>query len=333
MVKANSQNKKLINVQPKKEDLQLSNIEPRSNKTESNTVISTRLDKPEPITLTNVEIKPDLTRKKLKLKRREAYSCLCAKLNEKLGSTSMIKTCINSLFATPAYIFSIIVLIGCIMLIMIIILTYFCIKVETTNKSYFAKCTSNSDCNNLLGLQCSAENGLCKCPAYQTKGRCDCSVGYFWNGTECARLMQYLETGCSGDYNCDKTKYLKCLNKVCTCETNKNWDSTTQTCRYNYLGCYEDSTYGTATHLFTQNSNRKMFYFVDMCITTCKNYYTNYSSIFVYGSNNYCYCLRSFPFNKPINCDTKCIGKNGEEYFCGGTATWAYRAVYFVNYS
>ena len=57
MVKANSQNKKLITVQPKKEDLQLSNIEPRSNKTESNTVISTRLDKPEPITLTNVEIK------------------------------------------------------------------------------------------------------------------------------------------------------------------------------------------------------------------------------------------------------------------------------------
>ncbi len=103
--------------------------------------------------MTDVEITQEIETKVKSKKRRETYSCLCVKANDIFKSNSLLKTCFNSLFATPVYIFSIIILTSCLILITISILTYFCVTVETTNKSYFAKCTLNSDCNSLKGIE------------------------------------------------------------------------------------------------------------------------------------------------------------------------------------
>ncbi len=90
----------------------------------------------------------------------------------------------------------------------------------------------------------------------------------------------------------------------------------TQTCRWN---------------LISINANRKLIYFVDMCINTCKNLNSNYSSVYTTSVTNYCYCLSRPALNVTKNCDIKCIGKNNEQYVCGSSTSYSYRVYYFVK--
>ena len=260
------------------------------------------------------------------IKRSEIYSCLCKDLNIKLSSYSAFKLCFNSLFASPCYMCFIYFIFACLAIVTIAVLAFLIINYETSNKSYFAFCKSNSDCNSLIGLQCSAENGLCNCPAVNTKGHCDCNVGYYWNGVKCTQLMQYLDTGCSADFMCDQTKYLVCLNNTCTCGSNKVIDST-KTCKYNYMGCYNDfNSFNSSWYIYSQYI--QMFYFVDTCIETCTNLQTTYSAVYVSGSSTRCWCLSSYFSSTPATCDIKCIGKKNELYPCGSSSSIYNRAIY-----
>jgi hypothetical protein len=149
--------------------------------------------------------------------RNDAYNCMCVKLNELFRTQSIPKFCLNTLIGSPIYIQFISTALFLGLISSITTLYILSIPVAQINNSYFANCSSNSDCNSSKGLHCSAQDGICSCPAYKTKGRCDCSKGYYWNGYECRRLYQYLETGCTADWMCDsyKTKYIYCINRTC----------------------------------------------------------------------------------------------------------------------
>jgi hypothetical protein len=149
-------------------------------------------------------------------------------------------------------------------------------------------------------------------------------IGYYWNGTKCNVALQYLTTGCSADYMCDHTKYLVCINTICTCNTSKVYDSTTQSCRYNYVGCFNDANINSVNwYIYSPYSNGQMFYFVDICISTCRNLGRIYSSVFLWG-NNRCFCQNSINTSRTATCDLKCLGKNNEMYSCGSSFNWVY---------
>ena len=263
------------------------------------------------------------------ISRDEIYSCFCTKLNETFKSKGFIKMCINSFCGSPVYvIFSLFFLtITTIAAIVTLSLLNTQTSVAKINRSYFMNCSLNSDCDNLKGLQCSSQNSLCNCPAVKTKGYCDCSVGYYWSGVECKRLMQYLDVGCAANYMCDNTKYLQCLNKTCKCDPLKIFDRSLQTCRYNYIGCFSDST----SLIYSITSLYRMIYFIDICINGCKYKNIPYSGIFTSGFKSYCYCLNSYTTTSPqVLCDQNCYGKSGESNPCG--STWgSYRAIYSNN--
>jgi hypothetical protein len=197
------------------------------------------------------------------------------------------------------------------------------------NDSYFANCSSNSDCDSLKGLQCSAQNGVCSCPAYKTKGHCDCSKGYYWSGYECRPLFKYLETGCTADYMCEsyKTKYIYCINNTCKCESHKIFDTTSQKCKYNYLGCFDD--------IFLISSNIYIYFaahtaVIDACINACRIRSLKYTVLSKSSNSYFCNCASTISFLSPVPyCDTTCLGKDSERYPCansGGTSY--YRSVY-----
>jgi hypothetical protein len=213
------------------------------------------------------------------------------------------------------------------------IATLYHLKVQASvvvNRSYFMNCSSNSDCDSLKGLQCSAADGLCNCPAIKTKGFCDCSVGYYWSGVECKRLMQYLNTGCSANYMCDNTKNLQCLNKTCKCDPLKIYDTTTEKCKYNLIGCYNDNTGGLQI-----SATYRMNYFVDISVNICKSKNYTYSLFSTSGYKNYCLCTNSYQTNNLLgtqSCDAFCLGKSGEALPCGSVLSgYNYRSIY-LNY-
>ena len=262
------------------------------------------------------------TKTKPTQKRTEIYSCLCTKLNEKFKSIW-----INKLFGSPCYVSFLLTIIGISTITTIIVLS----QVVNTklNRSYFANCTLNSDCDNLLGLSCSGQDGTCNCPAVKTKGRCDCSNGYFWNGSKCTKVMQYLDTGCSSNYMCDQSKYLSCVNKICQCDSLKVFDRVSKTCRFNYLGCFFDYNNGGAYYfksLFTQQP-----YFVDACMNICKLKTTNYTSVWLWNLNTHCFCQNTINTSVPVQCEMNCLGKNGDKYSCGSLSSLYYRSVYLNN--
>ena len=87
-------------------------------------------------------------------KRTEIYSCLCTKLNEKFKSIW-----INQLFGSPCYVSFLLTIIGISTITAIIVLSQVInTKLNKANKSYLANCTSSSECDNLLGLSCSAQD-------------------------------------------------------------------------------------------------------------------------------------------------------------------------------
>ena len=279
--------------------------------------------------VTSKNINETIGNKKNDSQQREEYdTCLCKNFNKFFKSNSIFKTCINTQFGFPIYSCTFFFLIACTVITTIAVFGTINSQIGTINRSYFANCSLNSDCDSLKGLQCSSENGICNCPAVRTKGHCDCSSGYFWNGTQCARLMQYLDKGCSANYMCDQSKYLICLNKTCTCDTTKIMDPLSLTCRYKYLGCYNDSLYSSSWVILSPLY--LMEYFVDICINGCKYKNNTYSYIYWSSNNSRCYCLNTISLTTPVICDINCVGKNGEKYKCGSsTGNGYYHSVYY----
>ena len=259
------------------------------------------------------------------IKRNKIYSCMCIKLNGFFTSNSIMKYCLNSLVGFPLYIYAVLVFLSVACVATIVTLSVLNSRSNLPNRSYFANCTLNSDCDNLKALQCSAQNGICNCPVLKTKGHCDCNKGYYWSGYECLLLKQYLNYGCSANYMCDQSKFLLCLNKTCMCDPLKIFDSVSQTCKYTYLGCFYDSVYWVNSHMSGINNQ---FYLPDICINFCKLKGFNYTLMYKWGSQ-LCYCVHTFNFSQPITlCELICLGKNGEQYTCGSSTAWQYRSVY-----
>ena len=262
-------------------------------------------------------------------KRREIYSCLCVNLNEIFESKSIFKIFISSMFSVPNYICIFRLILALMIIATIIALTMLNQQALSVNKSYFSNCSSNNDCDNLRGLQCSSKDGVCNCPAIKTKGHCDCSYGYFWNGTQCALLLQYNQTGCSANFMCDQTKNLVCINKLCTCYSPKIMDPLTLTCRYNYLGCYFINTTNIGYAL--NSISARMSYYVDLCAYTCQYKGSNFSTLMVtnnQGMLGRCYCWNNLTLSLSGTCDLFCAGKNGEAYGCGSSTSSQYHSVY-----
>ena len=107
--------------------------------------------------------------------------------------------------------------------------------------------------------------------------------------------------------------------------------SLSQTCKYNYLGCFYDTVPYVYSYLQSQPNQ---FYFVDICINFCKFKNTNYSIVYRWYSSM-CYCVNTLNFNAVLSnslCDFICPGKNGEQYTCGSSVgNWPYRSTY-LNY-
>jgi hypothetical protein len=263
-------------------------------------------------------------------KRNEIYHFMCIKLNRLFRSQSIQNLCVKTFIGSPIYIHLIFItlffgLIGTISTLYVLSIP----KTKTEiNNSYFTNCSSNSDCDSLKGLQCSAQDGVCSCPAYKTKGHCDCSKGYYWSGYECRRLLQYLETGCTADYMCEsyKTKYIYCINRTCQCESHKIFDTTSQKCKYHYLGCFFDWNWGYNNYFYYATSTAV----IDACINACRIRSFKYTILFKSVNFN-CNCASSVSFSSPssTSCDTKCLGKDRELYPCANI--WGdsnYKSVY-----
>lgn len=274
--------------------------------------------------------KPEVIKKRAKQNRKHHYFCLLPHFNIKIGSNSCFKVLTGTIFAYPAYFCLLLFIFLLIIVALICYFSYLLVYTRTVNNSYFSKCTSNNDCNSLVGLGCSAENQVCNCPAGYIKGRCDCSRGTYWDGVRCSPWMQYKQAGCAGDYNCDPTKELKCVNQACVCVPPKYWNSTANTCDFAFLGCFSESTGTGRYYIGALNTFRRMFYIVDMCTSYCRNINNNYSLIYTYGDNlNYCWCLSALASPTPITCDVQCLGKNGKSYWCGNSGgAWFHRAIY-----
>ena len=279
---------------------------------------------PSNVKRTKSKTKENQTKIKPNHKRKEIYSCLCTKLNEKFKSIW-----INQLFGSPCYVSFLLTIIGISTITTIIVLS----QVVNTklNRSYFGNCTSNSDCDNLLGLSCSGQDGSCNCPAGKTKGHCDCSKGYFWNGLKCTKVMQYLDTGCSSNYMCDQSKYLSCLNKTCTCDALKIFDTVSKTCKYNYLGCFPD--WSNQNSWYIVSPTYRMPFFVDSCISGCKLRGFTYSHVYWSGGYHRCYCFNSLAtvtLSTPFTCEAICVGWHGEQYSCGSSSSPYYKSIYSI---
>lgn len=254
---------------------------------------------------------------------REEIS-VCNKCNTALMNKNSCLTWLSTRFCAITYYWGLIgvtlaigsiVAIGCI---------GYNISLLKVNRSYFSFCKANTDCDITLGLYCAVLNGTCNCPANYVAGRCSCLNGYYWNGTMCAVLLNYLETGCLFDYNCNSKQNLICSSNTCLCKNGQMWNATLTKCAYGYLGCFWDTgltLYYNFVGAVQNNSN--LNYFVDVCISHCFISAYKYAHIAI-GTNssiNICYCRSTYNTTTVNNnCDTTCLGIDGNQYMCGSSS-------------
>lgn len=275
----------------------------------------------------------NIINKQPKTKRIENYICLCRKCNSKLNcEDSACKVFTNSLCGTPSYICTIEIVIFLATLGVFAWQVANVVLYETYNRSYFAPCGSNINCDSSVGLRCSFANASCSCPARNTAGRCDCNQGNYWNGSQCTLNLGYLTSGCLMDYNCDTSKGLYCRNQTCTCVSPKVWLNSTQMCDYNYTGCFTDLQ--NSTFAFSSaNNNTRMSFFVETCIDFCYRQLFKYAHIYAQIALNFCSCFNTYA-NVPSNsCIAICPGTSEKGYPCGSFImnNFTIKSIYTVN--
>jgi hypothetical protein len=235
--------------------------------------------------------------------------------------------CVKQFYGCPCYIWTLLFFLLFAIIGIITWLTYTIIYTQNLNQTYFAACTSNSDCDVDKLLHCAVENSACLCPASLSTGRCDCSPGYYWSGTKCALLMDYGALYCAADYNCDSTKFLKCVNQTCACGYQMQWNTTTRICDYVYEGCYTDSL----TITTFQSQTARINYFVEICIDTCTKMKTKYALTSYNGAVNNCYCNSTFDTSVKTSCEIFCPGSNSNGRRCGSmSGSLSDKAVYRI---
>ena len=87
-------------------------------------------------------------------------------------------------------------------------------------KSYFSYCTSNSQCDAVLGLKCMTSlTSVGNCPTTSVLNRCDCANEYYYDFTigMCNAVKDYYRP-CTSDCECDTSKGLQCNNNYCGCK-------------------------------------------------------------------------------------------------------------------
>lgn len=260
--------------------------------------------------------------------RHKRFLCLFGNcLYKNKFHKSQINCSTNSLLGCPLYIWSIFGSFLVALISLLITLIVFNIQHDyPLNKSYFSECKSNVDCDTSIGLYCATQNGLCNCPAFNTKDRCDCKIGYFWNGEQCVLLMSINNTGCASDYQCDQSKQLYCSNSTCLCKQPMQWDSSQKRCDYKFLGCFRSGGGSGTTIFITANQRTKPVYFVETCINRCYNYSFTYANFYYSNSDEVsCYCNNAMS-NTPDSCNVLCSGLTNRE--CGNDGNNNIRAVY-----
>ena len=269
--------------------------------------------------------------KKPLYKRNEYYFCLCGKCLSCLNcDRNGCNWLTNSFCGFPCYFwsFSFLTFLGMAGATAYII--YATYQLDIINKSYYAVCNTNTDCDSSIGLYCSVTSGRCNCPASNTTGRCDCTIGKYWNGTACTLLLNFNETGCVQDYNCDQSKKLSCANGRCTCILPKKWNVYLGLCVYSYRGCYQDAT-GTG-FIQTENNNYRMNNFVETCCDICFSYRYTLAVIQTQSSTNYCFCQNSTTGTNQTGCTNICPGySNPAGYPCGDITFTNQRAAYSIR--
>ena len=251
--------------------------------------------------------------------------------DDKNLSTSSVCSycCLKQFYGMPCYIWTIIFLLLVTAFAILIWLFASVIYFQNLNKSYFVSCTSNNDCDVNLLLHCAVENSACMCPASLSTGRCDCSPGYYWSGTKCSLLLKYNDTKCANDYNCDPTKFLRCINETCTCGYQKEWNPNLGICDYVYVGCYNDTR--TVSTLMFSSQTPRLEYFVEICIDTCKKKSSKYAMVNYYSSINSCYCSNTYNNTTSASCDIYCAGSVSTGRICGSsTVSVDDKAVYKI---
>jgi hypothetical protein len=253
---------------------------------------------------------------RIKQMMKNGYGCLCISLNEKVQKVLCLKLLTSTLFGFPLHTW---IFVMTIFLVGVGALAWLCIQksaILITNNSYFANCTSNTGCDTLIGLSCATQDDTCNCPAKKTKGRCDCSSGYYWNGITCTILLQYNKTGCNYDYNCDQSKRLKCSNNICSCVSPRTWDSTLQACTYKLSA--SGSLWLNLQTIFKSTTGLRTYYFVDACIDLCFKLNNKYSYINVMNNLNNCACSNTnHIFFSNVQCDALCYSSDNRAYSCG----------------
>jgi hypothetical protein len=250
---------------------------------------------------------------------KKRFFCLCS---ENLIKTRFHKTAFKELAISmcgfPAYIW----LTTCLIFLSIISLFVWLTVANyyVQNKGYFATCSSNNDCDLVKGLQCSSQDGDCNCPARNTKGRCDCSKGNYWNGQDCSLQLGLNSSGCIYDYQCDQKKDLVCLNSICTCRAPKKWIANESKCDYNYYGCFWDNTL-QGTYLYYSRSPNPA-YFVEFCLENCYKNGFKFATVFFSNPYTYCSCRATITSNtQDPRCNLLCRGIT-RSWVCGASNPW-----------
>jgi hypothetical protein len=262
---------------------------------------------------------------KIKTPSKKRFFCLCS---DNLIKTRFHKTAFKdiaiSMCGFPAYVWLTISLIFLSIISLFVWLTVANYYVQ--NKGYFATCNSNNDCDLVKGLQCSVYDG--ETSTRNTKGRCDCSKGNYWNGQMCSLQLSLNSSGCTHDYQCDQTKDLVCLNRVCTCKAPKRWITNESKCDYNYLGCFNDWSDQSYSY-YSRRSNPA--YFVEFCLENCHKNGFKFATVFFLNSNTYCSCKTAYWSNNP---DTRCnllCGGYTRPWVCGHSSTWHLRPFFTTD--
>lgn len=269
--------------------------------------------------------------------REEIFMCLCKKCISNMDcETSACRHCSNTLASAPAYCYLLNMTFFFGLLGVLGWLFYGIITYKTSNRSYFAPCLSNLDCDSTLSLSCATYNASCWCPARNTFGRCDCNQGNYWNGTMCTARLGYLSTGCVNDYNCDTIKSLACINQTCQCRNPDVWMPNTQMCDHVYIGCYAENPLNSFLVFQTTNNNTRLFHFVDTCIDFCYRYASKFASIATGFGLTFCGCSYNYTNTTSVSapCNQLCPSYTSSAgYYCGSfqAQNISIRSIYQVN--
>ena len=123
----------------------------------------------------------------------------------------------------------------------------------------------------------------------------DCPTSYFWNGLQCTAVYSYGKGPCISDFSCSTGLICNQNSALCTCPyTMSLWSNQTNTCSYNYKGCFFSCLNQTLCDftqtnviLITGTVTTGLFLLeLDDCLNLCYSYSYSYAHM-QFSSNIY----------------------------------------------